>query len=120
VTLPHERLLEWFKLEDERLQLDRFESVFTVDAELDAWMSPWDRLLPMLEITAAMRDVREIVAEGDATRGVVILEGRDPVTNLWHRLAWTFSTRDGLISRVTSTASQGIVRNESPRCSRAR
>ena len=33
VTLPHQRLVEWFKLANEQLQLERFESVFTVDGK---------------------------------------------------------------------------------------
>jgi hypothetical protein len=104
----HQRLLNWFKLEDERQQIEQFSSVFAPDAELDAELAPWDRLLDMLEVMACTRDVRSILAEGCGTHGVVVLEGRDPVTNLWHRIAWAFTARDGLIQKVTSTTSQGL------------
>jgi hypothetical protein len=101
--LPHQRLLEWFTLEDERKQLAQVTSLFTADAELDA--EPlWDQL----QHTSCLREVRALFAHGDATHGVVVVDGRDPVTNLWHRMAWAFSARDGLISKITSTTSQGL------------
>jgi hypothetical protein len=106
--LPHDRLLAWFRLEDEGEQLNEFHSVFTPDAKLDGELSPWDEVLPMLKVTASLRDVRPLVSEGNPANGVVVIEGRDPVTELWHRQAWAFSAQDGLISRVISTTSQGL------------
>jgi hypothetical protein len=38
----------------------------------------------------------------------VVVEGRDPVTNLWHRKAWAFVAKEGLISKVFSTTSRGL------------
>jgi hypothetical protein len=106
--LPHDRLLGWLQLEDEREQLEQFRSVFTPDARFDGEWSPWDEVLPMLEITAALCDVRPLVSRGDTSNGIVVFEGRDPVTNLWHRRAWAFSAKEGLIAAVISTTSQGL------------
>jgi hypothetical protein len=112
VTLPHQRLIEWFKLEDERLQLEQFEYVFAADAKLDDQFGLYDRVLDRVKVFASLRDIRAIVAEGDAVSGAVVLEGRDPVTNLWHREAWAFSVRGGRISKVTSTTSPGLDRGD--------
>jgi hypothetical protein len=106
--LPHQRLLEWFKLEDQGQQLAEFASVFTAGARLDEEFSTWDQVRPMVEITAALRDVRPVLADGDDTKGAVVLDARDPVTNMWHRVAWVFSAQEGLISRVISTTSRSM------------
>ncbi|REG37874.1 hypothetical protein ATI61_101861 [Archangium gephyra] len=106
--LPHQRLLNWLELEDEQQQLEQFTHVFAPDAALDGELVPWDRVLDMLEVQACLRDVRSVLAEGCDTHGVVVLEGRDPVTSLWHRKAWAFTARDGLVQKVALTTSQGL------------
>ena len=106
--LPHDRLLAWLALEDRDRQLQRFEAVFTSDVELDA-QSAWDLLRPMLELTEAMRDVVPRMVQGDALQGAVVIDARDPVTDLWHREAWIFNAIDGLIRRVVLVTSQGSV-----------
>jgi hypothetical protein len=98
---PHERLLEWFKLEDREQRRAMFDAVFSADAELDDELGVGclrDRVYDY-------EDVRPIVAQGDDGGGAVVVAALDPVTGLWRRIALVFSVRDGLITKVTETSS---------------
>src|SRR5579859_2370565 len=57
---------------------------------------------------APFEEVRPLAAMGDAKGGVVVFEARDPVTNLWHRVAWAYTAHENMITHVVETISQGL------------
>ena len=107
--LPHERLFQWFKVENEGEQQRRFESLFHPDAAFDGEASCWGRVQEFVKVTPALREVRCLVAQGNDDYGVVVVEGRDPATETWRRVSWAFLARNGQILKVTSTTSQPLL-----------
>jgi hypothetical protein len=111
---PHERLLEWFKSKGPEQMLD---AVFSADAELhDVWGI--HRLREYLWTGwkgGGYEDVRSIVGQGDDEGGGVVLEALHAPTGTWRRIAWVFSVRDGLITKVTETLSAPFNREDADR-----
>jgi len=98
---PHERLLEWLKLENKKLMLQRFASVFSADAEFADELGAGclrDRVY-------SYEEVRPIVAQGNDEGGAVVFAALDSVTGLPVRMAWVFAARNGLVTKVTKTSS---------------
>ena len=105
----HDRLLAWIALSDHEIQRKTFSTLFEPDAIFDSASHCEVTVLGRVSDTyAAPEDVRPILASGDSHHGVIVFEARDPVTNLWHRIAWAFVAQDGHISRVVETVSGGL------------
>jgi hypothetical protein len=105
---PHERLLKWFKLKGPD---EMFDAVFSADAELDDLFGV-HRLRNYLWAGHGYEDVRPIVVQGDDGGGGVVLEALHAYTGTWRRIAWVFSVRNGLITKVTETLSAPFNRED--------
>jgi hypothetical protein len=98
------RLLKWLA-SPENLDAHLFAPGATFDSPLSPERTIQDRFLGCY---APFERARPILATGDSGGGVIVFEACDPVTNLWHRVAWVFIARENAIVHIVETSSQGL------------
>jgi len=80
-------------------------AIFSDDVEWDDPLHPvvGKDFFESLKIHAPLSEIVVIDQVVGADKLALIFEARDPVTNLWHRVAWTMTIANGRIATVHAT-----------------
>ena len=106
-------------IEDTEVLIIQFYKWWNQDPSVDrnCILSPnimWDQGLPgmkdedvvwLVEQKLAWEDFRIVDSIVAGEKAAMVVEGMDPITNLYHRVSWLFEIEDNLIVRILETVS---------------